>query len=232
MEIKIPESLKEWTYEQAKILPLIGNIDGIDDVIKVVSIFTGIDIDELEKVNGEDLRSTCAIIISLIFKYEYEAIRLNIEHYSLIDNFEKMPVRFFIDMSLYKFENEPELMLAFLYYPSNMKYGQKDEYDNLLSMSRDRATELKKIVSIDEYIMLRSYFIDEIDKVNKIIKPKKKKDKGLNINNFAWHETIDLIATTLNITDWEIIYDWNIVKFNHMVKYVEHKIKNARRGTK
>jgi len=232
MEIKVPESLKDWTYAQAKILPLIGKIDGINDVINVVSIFTGIEVDELEKVNGEDLRSACAIIISIIFKYEYEPIRLEIDKYTLIGSFEKMPVRFFIDMSLYNVEEHPEMMLAFLYYPTGMKYGSKDEYDNLLSMSRDRATELKKYVSIDEFIMLRSYFIDEIEKVNKIIKPKKKKDKGLNISNFAWHETIDLIATTLNITDWELIYDWNIVKFNNMVKYVEHKLKATRKSTK
>jgi hypothetical protein len=135
-------------------------------------------------------------------------------------------------MSLYNVEEHPEMMLAFLYYPTGLKYGAKDEYDNLLSMSRDRATELKNYVSIDEFIMLRSYFIDEIEKVNKIIKPKKKKDKGLNISNFAWHETIDLIATTLNITDWELIYDWNIVKFNNMVKYVEHKLKSVRKATK
>jgi hypothetical protein len=162
MEFKIPRKLG---IKHVKAFNHIYDKDyvGIKDKIKVVSLFAGVHEDVLVKYNANDIQEAYIKILDKFNKYRQKELPLTISYngvkYNLVDEFSKIPIKWYIDVSVSYFKENPELLPAFCYIEDGFDYAHLGKHDNIDNLLKDRAKVFYDNMPLDLFLDISSFFL-------------------------------------------------------------------------
>lgn len=201
IDIRVPGTVKEMTFQHLPFLEELGNIKNegleIDEIpfkrmAEMISSFTNIPyvkVTELQEKSIMHLFIEIAKTFEMDVKHKEEALPLQIEvegqEYELVDDFEKLPIKWRIDVSeagdLIK--EKPELIPAFLYIEKGMKYGELDDHKNIKNSIFKRAEIFKANMKLDLFLKAQGFFLQAWKNFEPLKETKERLRKNKDINS-------------------------------------------------
>lgn len=191
MKINIPKSLEDLKIKHLELFNYITGLDleniGIENKIKIISLYSGVKEDRLKMVNLESLNKLHSKIAKIIGSYKPQEIPLSITYnnkeYTLRDSFNKLPTGWFIDVSVSDLAKEPEKMIAFCYIEKGMDYAQQDKHKNILNPLSERANVFKDNMPLPLYMSIAGFFLTKYNQYSEASRQIQKARRNLSLSN-------------------------------------------------
>lgn len=166
--INIPSNINGFRIEHFKGLALL---DGIKDPkrvrmsqkIAICSAFTGVPEEDFEYYTPISVERLWFQILRVLDTYHPRPIPSQIQYegqiYEFIKDMKKLPVAWFVDVSVTDFKEQPERLASFCYLEKGMGYAKRDENLNILNPLSERDRIFKEEMPLNRYIDLSSFFL-------------------------------------------------------------------------
>lgn len=191
MEFKIPRKLG---IKHVKAFNHIYDKEyvGIKDKIKVVALFAGYHEEFVAKHNANDIQDAYSQILDKLNRYRQKELPLTISYngikYNLVDEFSKLPIKWYIDLSVSDFKDKPELLPAFCYIEDGLDYANLGKHDNIDNLLKDRAKVFYENMPLDLFHDVSNFFLLKFQQYKKAYltiqkqREKLKKEKESRMN--------------------------------------------------
>ena len=175
-EIKIPADISGFSIREINTIMNVvikikeKNIVEIEDMYLIVSVFSGVNYDEILSADIRDIKNVYEGCIKVFESYSKKrppkTITVHGKKYRrLLIEEGRTSGGWYVDMRVMskEFQTKPELMASLSYIEEGMSYAEKDKDGHVLNPSRERAQIFADHFPADVYLDLTAFFLDRYE---------------------------------------------------------------------
>lgn len=166
--IEIPDNINGFRIAHFNALKALDEIKNplrvnIRQKLKICSEFTGVPQDELEHYTPLSIEALFTQLMKTLDTYHPRLVPTQVKYgdqvYEFIGDMKRLPVAWFIDVSVTDFEKHPERLASFCYIEHGMQYAERDDNLNILNPLGERDKVFAEEMPLNRYIDLSGFFL-------------------------------------------------------------------------